>query len=129
MPAQNFDFISGGSSGNACEQGATFTREIQWTTETAPGSCIQAPVNLTNYTARMQVRKKAGSPLIIELSTSNGRITITPLTGTLSLLITSADTNLLTPGLYLYDLELTNSAGFVLRFISGAFEVTGQITV
>jgi hypothetical protein len=130
MPAQQFDFVSNSSNGgNPCEQGATFSQVIQWTKETTPGSCVQAPVDLTDYTAKMQVRKKVGSPLLVELSTANGRIAIEALTGTISLSITAADTNLFTPGLYQYDLELTNSAGFVIRFIAGSFEVMGQITL
>lgn len=130
MASQQFDFISNSvGGGNPCEQGATFTQQIQWTVESAPGTCIDVPVNLTGYTAKMQVRKKAGAALLVELSTANGRIVITPLTGTILLTLTAAETNVLTPGLYLYDLELTNSTGFVIRFISGAFEVTGQITV
>jgi hypothetical protein len=50
-------------------EGVTFEQQFQWTDED------KIPVDLTGYTARMHVRKKASSAtVIIELTTDNGRI-------------------------------------------------------
>lgn len=47
MPAGKHNFI--------CEMGATFSRTVTWTD--ADGT----PINLTDYTARMQVRQAPGA--------------------------------------------------------------------
>lgn len=131
MAAQQFDFVSNPSGGgNPCEQGATFSQQVQWAVETPPGSCIQVPVNLTGYTAKMQVRRlHKTDPIIIELSTVNGRITLDAPNGNVNLLISASDTALLISGIYKYDLELTDASGFVTRLIQGDFEIVEQITV
>ena len=79
MPAGIYNFT--------CEQGATFTRDIEVT------NFDDTVRSLAGFTARMQVRKdlEAASALV-ELTTENGRITITPNTGTVSLTISAADT-------------------------------------
>ena len=45
----------------------------------------RTPKNLTGYSGRMQVRSTvASSTVLMEATTANGRITITPLTGLVS---------------------------------------------
>ena len=133
MAAQKFDFTKAGCDsscgGMPCEQGATFFYQLVWEKETTPGSQIYVPIDLTGYAAKMQVRQKIGASLLIELSTVNSRIVLTPSIGQITLNISATDTNILVPGIYKYDLELTDGSGFVTRFIEGLFEVVGQITV
>lgn len=129
MPAEKYDFIRTGCGGTPCEQGATFSHQLVWQKESPLDSGIFVPVNMTGYTAKMQVRKKSSDPVIIELSTSNSRIVITPLLGQIDLLIPATNTNTMPAGIFAYDLELTDTNDFVTRFIEGKFEVVGQITV
>jgi hypothetical protein len=137
MPAQPFDFVRlGKGSGNPCEQGATFYQQIKWSVENPPGSGTQVPINLTGYIAKMQIRKlHKTDPVIAELSSLNDisgnslGIVFDPLNGILNLTISAAKTALLIPGTYKYDLDLTDSNGFVTRLIEGSFEVVEQITV
>lgn len=129
MPAEKYDFVKTSCGGAPCEQGATFSRQLVWQKESPQGSGIFIPVDMTGYTAKMQVRKKSSDPLIIELSTLNSRIIITPLLGQIDLLISATNTNTMPSGIYAYDLELTDLNGFVTRFIEGQFEVVGQITL
>lgn len=103
------------------EQGAT------WAEEVIIKDVNGDPINLTGYTACMQVRLTYGSTIIISMSTANGRITITPLTGTLSILVSAADTTTLAPGVYKYDLEITSGA-YISRVLEGKFTISAEVT-
>ena len=114
MPAGLYNF--------AAEQGATLERVI---TYTDPDGVI---INLTSYTALMQVRSTAASAtVILELSTGSG-ITINGAAGTLTLLVSAADMTALTPGSYVYDLEITSPGSVVTRLIEGKFAVKAEVT-
>lgn len=94
------------------------------------------PINLTGYTARMQVRRtvdEGGDP-IIELTTGAG-ITLgdpTPTDGVVLLEISADDTADLpaTPSdrKWRYDLELVPAGGEVRRLIMGKFVVSLEVT-
>lgn len=105
------------------DQGATLSRTITWKDSS------KTLINLTGYSARMQVRPEvASTTLTIELTTANGRITLGGALGTVTLTISAADTSALVPGRYVYDLELVSSAGVVNRLIMGNFVVRGEVT-
>jgi hypothetical protein len=55
------------------------------------------PVDLTGYTALMQIRPRPSRPVIVELSTENGRIQLGGPAGTIALAITGEDTGELAP--------------------------------
>ena len=106
-----------------CNQGATFSRAITWT------DSARNPYNLTGYSSRMQVRANVNaSSTIVELTTGNGRIALGANAGTVTLTIAATDTTNLTPGLYVYDLELVSSANVVTRLIEGNFNVKAEVT-
>jgi tRNA threonylcarbamoyladenosine modification (KEOPS) complex Pcc1 subunit len=76
----------------------------------------------------MQVRRDIeASSALIELTTENGRIQITPSTGIVSLTISAADTAALTQG-GIYDLELMDSATIVERLLQGNFNLDENVT-
>lgn len=126
--AKKYNFARNGCEcGSALEAGATFNHKITWKKETPVDSNIYVPVDLSSFTAKMQVRKKAGDPVILEFSTLNGRIILNNI-GEISLLVSAVDTNSLVPDTYKYDLELTSSLNVVTRLIEGSFEIIGQIT-
>lgn len=105
-----------------CEQGATFTRTLQWLDEN------EAPVDLTGYTARMHVRKTVKSATtLVELTTANSRIVLTPLTGTLDLILTATETAALADS-GVYDLELVSPGGVVQRILEGKFTLSREVT-
>jgi len=85
--------------------------------------------DLTGYTADLQVRAAPGSPtVLIELSTTNGGITLDPTTGTVTLNVSAAQTAALAWSQGVYDLLLTSSTGFVTRLAQGNVIVTQDVT-
>jgi hypothetical protein len=106
-------------------QGATFNPVLTFYTNQAAGTLL----NLTGYTARMKARAGYGTAEIFNLTTSNGGITLGGAAGTVSLLISAANTAALTAGSYLYDLELIDSSGVVNRVLQGRLTVVAGITL
>lgn len=106
----------------ASEQGATFTRTITWKDNAG------SPINLTGYTARMQVRDDYSSTsAVLTLTTENGGITLGGSAGTIVLTATATATAALTDGDYVYDLELILGST-VTRLIQGSFAVNAEVT-
>jgi hypothetical protein len=113
------------------EQGATFTLGFTWHQE---GDVVNGvvtagdPYDLTGWTARMQLRQKQGSPVLLEATTENGKITLGGTTGRVDVKFTDADTGSLTVASGRYDLELVDPAGDVLRLLQGSVTVDANIT-
>lgn len=118
-----YDFQNTARYRAACEQGATFRRVIQIQDN------ARAPVNLSGYSARMQVRAKASaaSPLI-EFTSANGRIEMNGPQGKMILKLAASETDTIEPGVYVYDLEIANGLGDVQRILEGRFVVTANVT-
>jgi zona occludens toxin (predicted ATPase) len=115
MAAAQYDF--------EVEQGATLLKPIVWKDSTG------AAVNLTGYTAKMQVRRSVASDdVLLELSNANGTLTITPLTGTVTMVFSAATTAAIDWKRGKYDLELTAADGTVTRLIEGEITVSLEIT-
>lgn len=103
------------------DQGTTFTRNITYLDNAG------LPVNLTGYTAKMQVRPATdSSTVLVELSTANGRITLGGALGTIVLNAPATVMNF-AGGVYVYDLELTSGAN-VTRIIMGSFTNRAEVT-
>ncbi len=66
-------------------------------------------INLTGATARLHVRD-ADDVKVMEASTEDGRLTITPLTGEINLVMPYSVTSL-TAGKYQFNLEVTHADG------------------
>jgi hypothetical protein len=113
------------------EQGATF----QWT--------LLFPVNakqpngpkldLTGYTARMHVRPEiASATILIDLTSSvvsiAGGILITPLAGRMDIEISDVLTSALSFEKAVYDLELVQPDGKVLRIFKGSVSLSLEVT-
>lgn len=107
------------------ERGATFApAPIVW-----KHGANALPVDLTGYTARLQVRESVtATDVLLELSTANGGISITPLEGSIALSLSATATAAITWVSGVYDLELTSSTGFVRRLLKGKFKVTQEVT-
>ena len=129
MAAVLFNFVNDGCRGTALEVGANFAYEFIWEVETPPDSEIFIPVSLDGYSAKMQVRKSPGSPVILELSTDNTRISFDSTNGIIKLQVPPNVTAILPAGVYRYDLDLRDANGFVTRFVQGEFQIVAGITV
>lgn len=105
------------------EQGATFRYNLIW--KDSAGT----PVNLTGYTARMQIRRKHSDPaVLLSLTTENGAITLGGSAGTINILATATGTASLPAKDSVYDLELVSGDATVTRLIEGAVTITPEVT-
>lgn len=103
-----------------CVMGKTFTHTWVWT------DSENEPIELTGYSASMKVRMSefVSTPVIESLSTSTGGIVLGATDGTIRIDLSSAETAVLTPGTYAYNLFLTNPLLSVDEFARGLFTVT-----
>jgi hypothetical protein len=94
------------------------------------GGVAYVPVNLTGFTSALQLRSLPNDPTAaLTLTTENGGITITPLTGQIAVTATAAQTRAIDEGYYYYDLEITQTAtGIVTRVAQGQILVSAEIT-
>lgn len=101
------------------EQGATFSTEV--TVNDANGSAK----DLSDYTARSQLRKSYYSTTAI-----NFDVTITdPLDGIISMELSSNTTANISPGRYVYDVQIEDDiSGEVTRIFEGIATVLPNVT-
>ena len=85
------------------------------------------PVDMSGYTARMQIRDKDGV-LLLELTTENGRIEIDNVGKKINRTIEADVTEAITWKRGFYDLEMV-SGDYVIKIDSGTVEVDGEVTV
>lgn len=105
------------------EQGATFQLHIVYKDSN------DAPVNLTGYTARMQVRQKySDATALLTLTTANGAITLGGALGTIDVVAAADLTDEITARCGVYDLELQSPSGVVTRLIEGAVTISPEVT-
>ena len=105
------------------EQGATFSHRLEWK------DSREQPINLSGYTARMQVRaKKSSDTVLVELTTANGRISLGGAAGSIDLEIEAAVTAGFDWTKGVYDLELESGTGFVTRLVEGSVSVVPEVT-
>lgn len=107
-----------------CYQGATFDYALTW-------SAAGTPVDLSGYSARLQVRESFDSATAVVSLTSGTGIALGGTAGTIDLLIPATETALLdgTPNTqFIYDLELESSSGVVTRLVEGNFFIYPEVT-
>lgn len=144
MPAAKYNI--------SVDQGSSFALHFQYTDKD------DAAVNLSGYSARMQVRRSTKtSRIILDISTSGvtgggttgefvlgggisgtggiflnaslvGATGASGTTGGIYVSVNSESMANVPEGRHLYDMELTNAAGKVQRLVEGAFEVLPEVT-
>lgn len=115
MPAGEYDI--------RVEQGATFQRTITWS------DSVGNPIDLTGYTARLQMRNNLNDPTpFLDLTTENGGITLGGAQGTVTLLATDEQTSAIDSKKGVYDLEIELSDGSVVRLLAGKVTVSYEVT-
>ena len=97
------------------DQGATFSTTITITDE--EGNLY----DLTGHSGAAQMRKHYTSVSATGFSVSLGA-------GTVTLSMNAATSNILTPGRYVYDVEITSNANVVSRIVEGIVTVTPNVT-
>lgn len=102
-------------------QGATFSYVLTWKVD-------DVAVNLTSYTARLQARTTPDATTTALSLTSGSGITLGGSAGTITLTRSATQTAALTPGRYLYDLELESSGGTVTRLVEGELTIHPEVT-
>lgn len=104
------------------EQGATFTLSATWKDSTG------ALVNLTGYSARMQIRETYESEdIILSFTSTGGSIVLGGALGTIVVTGAATDTAKIPMTPAVYDLELEN-AGVVTRLLQGKATITQEVT-
>lgn len=115
MPAGKYDIT--------IEQGSTFKLGLRLV-DTA-----SVPIDLTDYTARMQVRREVYSEtVLLELTTENGRIAILPSNGSVLLEVEAEATAELSFNAAVYDLETISGSGEVARILQGTVTLSKEVT-
>ena len=118
---QNFTVVNPTSSSFQITNGATGTY--------ISGGLAYAPVNLTGYSAALQIRSLPSDPTaVLSLATSGNGITITALTGQIDVHATAAQTAAIDEGTYYYDIEITSVSGIVTRIAQGQVVVSAEVT-
>lgn len=107
------------------EQGTTFTRTFKY--KDSEGN----PIDLTSnggFTARMDIRTKAGGDLVNAFSTGGGQITITN-TNFITLTIAASTTTLMNFNTAVYDLEIIDpTTSAVTRLLQGKIKLSKEVT-
>ena len=106
-----------------CDKGSTFSLTFTISTDGTPWNLVG------NYTAKMQVRSFLdSSTVIVELSTTNSRITFSA-GGVVTLTIPASVTETLPANRHTYDLEFTTiSTNAVQKILEGKFVIRGEVT-
>lgn len=108
------------------EQGATLRKTLTWKT----GQAL-ALVDLTGYTARMQLRASPASATVLlsltEAPSSVGQLILGGPAGTIEIYIKHTATDTLTAG-GVYDLEVVAPNTDVIRLVQGKFSLNLNVT-
>lgn len=125
--------MSAGRYDIVLEQGATFDLPLRYVDSAGGG------VDLSSYSARMQVREAPQSALLVEFNsdlTANGAILMSGAAedredganGNLRIFMSAANAAALPRFVGRYDLELVDSTGYVIRLLEGQFRIEPEIT-
>ena len=99
------------------DQGTTFSTDIYLTDDNGDA------IDLTGYTGASTMRKHYTSSnsqsFTVALNSSNGYVTLS---------LSSTQTSNLTPGRYVYDVEVVSSSNVVSRIVEGIVTVTPEVT-
>tara|TARA_R110002050_G_scaffold249951_3_gene387856 strand:- start:3239 stop:3613 length:375 start_codon:yes stop_codon:yes gene_type:complete len=123
MAAGNYSFT--------IEQGTTFERVFKYKDENG------APVDLTGYDVRMQIRSTYGSDILANLTSGSGDfvISVPPDAADgvtdknqIKLTISATHTAAYTFDQALYDIELESGTGVVTRLLQGKIKLSREVT-
>lgn len=113
--------MSAGIYNFTLDQGSTWNLEVLYK------DANNAVINLTNYTAALQLRKAYDASAALSLDTTNGGIVITGNLGKIAITATATQTAAIVSGDYVFDLEIA-SGGVVSRILQGTVYVSPEVT-
>lgn len=88
-----------------------------------------APVDLSGYSASMQIRTNVNSSTALDtLTTENSRITMDPTSGKLTLIFPNSITEAYPAQKVVYDIEITSAGGQITRILEGTISVSAEVT-
>lgn len=104
-------------------QGATFQWRVTWK------DSLGVAIDLTGYTARMQIReRRTSTDTLVNLTTENGGIALGGAAGHIDITIAAAATAAITALRGVYDLEIVSPAGVVYRLAMGGVTFSPEVT-
>lgn len=105
------------------EKGATYRHTLYWKDKSG------VAIDLTGCSAKMQVRESVDSSVVLlELSSTNGGITITGSLGRIDLYLSDENSTLLSGLGGVYDLEIYFPSGDVTRLVEGKLAFKPEVT-
>ena len=106
------------------DQGATWFLTVTY--ENPNGT----PINITGYTAALQLRSLPSDTTAVLSLTTGAGITITGATGTVAIQASATQTRAIDEGNYYYDLEISSptSPSVVTRLVQGQVVVSAEVT-
>lgn len=112
-----------GAYSTNCSRGESFARTVTYRDSTG------ALVNLTGYTAKLQIRQRTNDadPALLTLTEASG-LTLGGAAGTIVWAMTPTQTTALPIGALVYDLRLTSGTGVVTFLLAGNLRVQERVT-
>ena len=102
------------------DQGSTFSTTIDLSNNSS------GVFELNTYSARGKIRKSSGASSYVSFTCTINENS--PSQDTITISLTSAQTKAMSPGRYLYDVEIFTSAGEVTRVLEGQIEILASMT-
>jgi hypothetical protein len=103
------------------DQGATYQESVEWTDPSG------VPINITGYTARMNIARTYSDQVpILSLTSPSGGLVVTGAAGRIDITIASDETDGM-DGAYVYDLDVESPQGVVDRLIQGVIEINKRV--
>ncbi len=108
---------------------AVNTNSLEFSTYVSGGVIsYNEPVDLTGYSARMHIRESFPGPIVASLTSDDGSIVIDPVNFTISRELSATISAAFQFKKGVYDLELYNSEGYVIKLDSGKVEIVDEVT-
>lgn len=115
--------MAAGTYNFTIEQGATFSRTLTW--KDGSGN----PIDLTGYTAKLELKDVKGNVIITLTTNTGGGITLGGSAGTIAVTMTATQTAAFNFSAAHYDLKLTASDGVtVTRLLEGVVNLDDEVT-
>jgi hypothetical protein len=103
-------------------QGSTYT-------DTFTVAVAGWPFPLEGAIVRMMVRPSITSDTVtLDLSSTNGKITVVPAAGRITVKVSATEMEQVAPRTYRYDMEIESANGDVTPLLEGTFVVAPQVT-
>jgi hypothetical protein len=100
------------------------TNAAAYTAYTSGGFLVyNTPVDLTGFTANMDIKSRVGGAVLTSLTTTNAGIVLSTVNKTITLVMAAAVTDVLPWSTAVYDLDLISATGVVTPLYTGSLTV------